>query len=281
MTRVYGDDDVDLGVAQYRNAAVIGYAEPAAAHALCLRDSGVDVRVGLEPADPLRDRAIGDGLRVVPPLEACEEADLVVLATDDAAEVREELADLLVPGDAIVLVDDAALIATRPEGVDIVRIASWGDGAAVRREFSRGRGVPAFAAVVHEESDRGWPLALAYARAIGATKAGVVRVSEAELQTLRDVGTSRLEAGLLSLVRGSFDASVAAGCTPESAYLQSVHGLRALVSRLVGGELDGRLAALGVPSGDTPERRPNGSDPLPAAGDFIRSLMDWEREEPR
>ena len=280
MAELFVDDDADLTLVQGRNVAVLGYDDQAAAHALCLRDSGVDVRVGLDTGSPLWDEAVADGLRVVTPYEACEEADLVVLPVTSAgdASVAEAVLANLVAGDVVVLQETAGLPGEPPRGADVVRLAPWASGLVVRDEFEQGRGVPVFAAVVVDGSGGAWDIALAYARAIGATRAGVIRTTDAEYIRARTFGESTLlRGGVLPLVRTAFDSLVESGCQPEVAYLRCVHGLRLFADELVRGALDADLAAARVSADPTSD-----ADPLPAAAALVRSLMAWERaQDPR
>lgn len=280
MAQIFVDDDADLTLVQDRNVAVLGYDDQAAAHALCLRDSGVDVRVGLDQESPLWDEAVSDGLRVVTTYEACEEADLMVLpvtSTDDSA-VTEAVHLNLVSRDVVVLHESAVLPGELPTGVDVVRLAPWASGFVVRDEFAQGRGVPLFASVVVDGSGGAWEIALAYARAIGATRAGVIRTTDAEYTKARTEAESRLMRGaVLPLVRAAFDALVESGCQPEVAYLRCVYGLRLFAEELVRGGFDAGLAAARTSPDSTAD-----SDPLPAAAELVRSMMAWERaDDPR
>jgi ketol-acid reductoisomerase len=272
MPELFVDDDADLSLVQDRNVAVLGYDDLAAAHALCLRDSGVDVRIGLAERTPLWDEAEAEGLRVVDTFEACEEADLVVLPVSlEGLSVDQVVTPTLMAGDVVVLHDSVAAPTGLPAGVDVVRLAPWATGVVVRREYEQGRGVPLFASVVVDGSGTAWELALAYARAIGATRAGVVRTTEGEDLRAREQADELMRGKVLPLVREAFDALVASGCQPEVAYLCCVHGLRQFATDLAHGGLDTALAAART----TDE---NGADPLPLAAGFVRSLMAWERD---
>lgn len=277
VATIFGDDDADLSLVQERNVAVLGYDDQAAAQALCLRDSGVDVRVGLESGTALWDEAVADGLRVVTTFEACEEADLVVVpvsSSEDSA-VAEAVVPNLVMGDVVVLEEAAVLPGSVPGGVDVVRLAPWASGAVVREEYAQGRGVPMFVSVVVDGSGSAWETALAYARAIGATRAGVIRTTDAEYSRARAVAESTLLRGtVLPLVRTAFDSLVREGCQPEVAYLRCVYGLKLFADDLVRGALDAELTAARETAGEAP-----GDDPMPVAGALVRSLMGWDRPE--
>jgi ketol-acid reductoisomerase len=264
----FHDDDADLSLVQDRHVAVLGYDADARAHALCLRDSGVDVRVGLPPGDELWDDAEAEGLRVVPPYDACEEADVLVLPAllADDARVSEIVVPNLVPGCVVVLGADAAVPnAELPEGVDVVRLVAWADGARVREEFNHGRGVPVFASVVVDGSGAAWEQALAYARAVGATRAGVVRTGDEQYVVARAAATTLARRHVLPAVGQALDALVRGGCPVEVAYVECVRALDMLAADLSNGALD---EALGTP-GDAKSAID--------VGRGVRSLMGWFR----
>ena len=186
MAELQYDDDADLSVIQSRNVAVLGYGSQGHAHALSLRDSGVDVRVGLPDGSKSRPKAEAEGLRVVTPYEACEEADLIVILAPDPVQ-RHLYADAVEPN----LVDGDALFfghgfnirfgyVKPPAGVDVCMVAPKGPGHLVRREFSDGRGVPVLVAVEQDATGKAWPLTLSYAKAIGGLRAGGIKTTFAE-----------------------------------------------------------------------------------------------------
>ena len=152
MAEMFYDDDADLSLIQGKNVAVIGYGSQGHAHALSLRDSGVDVRVGLQPASKSRAKAEAEGLRVLTPAEAAEEADVIVILAPDQHQRKlyaEEIAPNLVAGDTLVFGHGFNIrfgFITPPEGVDVFMVAPKGPGHLVRREFSDGKGVPAWTA---------------------------------------------------------------------------------------------------------------------------------------
>ncbi len=236
MAELFYDDDADLAVVQGRNVAVLGYGDQAQAHALSLRDSGVDVRVGLEETSPDRADAEAEGLRVVTPYEACEESDLVVLLGSD-----QELPNLY--GDAIEpnLVDGDSVLFGRGfavrygyvkprEGVDVLLVAPIERGPVVRREFEEGRGVPMLVAVEQDPSGKAWELALSYAKAIGGTRAGAIKTTFTEAVEAELFGEQAvLCGGVPELVRSGFETLVEAGYQPEVAYLECLHQLKQAV----------------------------------------------------
>ena len=150
---IFYDDDADLSVIQAHLVAVIGYGSQGHAHALSLRDSGVDVRVGLPESSRSRPKAENEGLRVVTPYEACEEADLVMVLVPDGAQrhlYREAIAPNLVDGDALFFGHGLNIrygLIEPPAGVDVCMVAPKGPGHLVRREFTAGKGVPVLVAV--------------------------------------------------------------------------------------------------------------------------------------
>src|SRR4051812_44642001 len=174
---MFYDDDADLSVIQGRNVAVLGYGSQGHAHALSLRDSGVDVRVGLLETSKSRAKAAAEGLRVVSPFEACEEADLIVMLAPDPVQrslYKEAVEPNLVDGDALFFGHGFNIrygYVKPPGGVDVAMVAPKGPGHLVRREFSEGRGVPVLVAVEQDATGGAWPLALAYAKAIGGLRA--------------------------------------------------------------------------------------------------------------
>lgn len=258
----YLDDDADLSLVQDRHVAVLGYDGQARAHALCLRDSGVDVRVGLEAGSKQRDEAEADGLRVVSPYEACEEADLLVLsAAPPDAVVADVVVPNLVPGCLVVLGGDAELAVALPDGVDAVRIMPWGSGDRVRDEFSQGRGAPMFASVVVDATGSAWKQAMAYARAIGGTRAGVVRTSDSEYLLAHQTAGAFYRGRGLAAVRAAFEELVRAGCPSEVAYVEIVQGLQEFANNVATGAFDAELVS---GAGDQP-------------GPWVRAMMGWLR----
>jgi ketol-acid reductoisomerase len=186
VAQIFFDDDADLSLIQRRNVAVLGYDSEGAAHALTLRDSGVDVRVGLPSGSPTSLEAEAEGLRVVEPYEACEEADLVVLFGADT-ELRALFADVvqpnLVAGDALFFDHGFGVRfggIEPPPAVDVCLVAPRASGEQLREEYCNGRGVPVLVAVERDASGTAWELALSYARAIGGTRAGALRTTFAE-----------------------------------------------------------------------------------------------------
>jgi ketol-acid reductoisomerase len=242
VAELFYDDDADLSLVQSRNVAVLGYGSQGHAHALSLRDSGVDVRVGLPEGSKSRAKAEAEGLRVVAPYEACEEADLVVVLAPDPVQ-RHLYADAIEPN----LVDGDALFfghgfnirfgyVKPPAGVDVCMVAPKGPGHLVRREFSDGRGVPVLVAVEQDATANAWPLTLSYAKAIGGLRAGGIRTTFAE-ETETDLFGEQavLCGGVSRLVQTGFETLTEAGYQPEIAYFECLHELKLIVDLMYEG----------------------------------------------
>jgi ketol-acid reductoisomerase len=242
VAELFYDDDADLSLVQSRNIAVLGYGSQGHAHALSLRDSGVDVRVGLPEGSKSRAKAEAEGLRVVAPYEACEEADLVVILAPDHVQ-RHLYADAVEPN----LVDGDALFfghgfnirfgyVKPPAGVDVCMVAPKGPGHLVRREFADGRGVPVLVAVEQDATGNAWPLTLAYAKAIGGLRAGGIRTTFTE-ETETDLFGEQavLCGGVSRLVQTGFETLTEAGYQPEIAYFECLHELKLIVDLMYEG----------------------------------------------
>jgi ketol-acid reductoisomerase len=242
VAEMFYDDDADLALIQGKNVAVIGYGSQGHAHALSLRDSGVDVRVGLQPGSKSREKAEAEGLRVLTPREAAEEADVIVVLAPDQHQRKlyaEEIAPELAAGDTLVFGHGFNIrfgYITPPEGVDVIMIAPKGPGHLVRREYVDGRGVPVLVAVEKDESGNAWPLALSYAKAIGGLRAGGIRTTFAE-ETETDLFGEQavLCGGASQLIMYGFEVLTEAGYQPEVAYFECLHELKLIVDLMYEG----------------------------------------------
>ena len=239
---MFYDDDADLSVIQGKNVAVIGYGSQGHAHALSLRDSGVDVRVGLQPGSKSRPKAEAEGLRVLTPAEAAEEADVVVILAPDQHQRKlyaEEIAPQLAAGDTLVFGHGFNIrfgYIQPPEGVDVVMIAPKGPGHLVRREFSEGRGVPVLVAVEKDASGKAWDLALSYAKGIGGLRAGGIKTTfTEECETDLFGEQAVLCGGASQLVQYGFETLIEAGYQPEVAYFECLHELKLIVDLMYEG----------------------------------------------
>ena len=242
MAEMFYDDDADLAVIQGRKVAVIGYGSQGHAHALNLRDSGVDVRVGLAEGSTSRPKAEAEGLRVLSVADAVTEADLVVILTPDQVQ-RTVYAEHIEPH----LRDGAALLFGHgfnirfgyikpPAGSDVLMVAPKGPGHLVRREYVDGRGVPVLLAVEQDASGTAWDVARSYAKAIGGLRAGGITTTFTE-ETETDLfgEQSVLCGGASQLVMYGFETLVEAGYQPEVAYFECLHELKLIVDLMVEG----------------------------------------------
>ena len=242
MAEMYYDDDADLSVVQARNVAVLGYGSQGHAHALSLRDSGVDVRVGLPEGSKSRERADSEGLRVVTPYEACEEADLVMVLVPDPLQRKvysEAIEPNLVDGDAIFFGHGLNIrydLVKPPAGVDVCMVAPKGPGHLVRRQFVDGRGVPVLVAVERDASGNAWDLVKSYAKAIGGTRAGAIKTTFTE-ETETDLFGEQtvLCGGLSELIKAGYETLIEAGYQPEVAYFECLHEVKLIVDLMYEG----------------------------------------------
>ena len=221
---IFYNDDADLSLIQGRTVAVIGYGSQGHAHALNLRDSGVKVIVGLSEGSKSRAKAEAEGLRVATVAEAAAEADVIMILTPDQVQAKvyaESIEPNLKPGNALFFAHGFNIrfgYITAPEGVDVAMVAPKGPGHTVRREFEAGRGVPALVAVEKDASGEALALALSYAKALGATRAGVIKTTFTE-ETESDLfGEQAVLCGSTSqLVQYGFEVLTEAGYQPEIA----------------------------------------------------------------
>ncbi|MGO4958108.1 ketol-acid reductoisomerase [Luteococcus sp. Sow4_B9] len=242
MAKMFYDDDADLSIIQGRTVAVIGYGSQGHAHALSLRDSGVDVRVGLAEGSKSRAKAEAEGLRVLTVAEAVEEADVIMILTPDQVQrglYKAEIEPNLEEGDALFFAHGFNIrygYITPPEGVDVCMVAPKGPGHVVRREYADGRGVPVIVAVEKDASGNAWPLALSYAKAIGGLRAGGIETTFTE-ETETDLFGEQavLCGGMSHLVQAGFETLVEAGYQPEVAYFECLHELKLIVDLMIEG----------------------------------------------
>ncbi len=242
MAEIYYDDDADLGLIASKKVAVLGYGSQGHAHALSLRDSGVDVRVGLPEGSKSRAKAEAEGLRVVTPAEAAAEADVIMILAPDTVQRKLYEADVapnLKDGDALLFGHGLNIrfgLITPPAGVDVAMVAPKGPGHLVRRQFVDGRGVPCLVAVEQDATGGALQLALSYAKGIGGTKAGVLRTTFKE-ETETDLFGEQavLCGGASALVQTGFEVLIEAGYQPEVAYFECLHELKLIVDLMYEG----------------------------------------------
>jgi ketol-acid reductoisomerase len=242
VAQMYYDDDADLSVISGRQVAVIGYGSQGHAHALSLRDSGVDVRVGLAEGSKSRAKAEAEGLRVVSVAEAVEEADVIMLLTPDHVQrhvYKESIEPNLAEGDALFFGHGFNIrfgYITPPPGVDVCMVAPKGPGHLVRREFSDGRGVPVIVAVENDATGKAWDLTLSYAKALGGLRAGGIKstfTEECETDLFGEQAV--LCGGMSQLVMYGFETLTEAGYQPEVAYFECLHELKLIVDLMYEG----------------------------------------------
>jgi ketol-acid reductoisomerase len=242
--KIYYDKDAKLEVLKKRKVAVIGYGSQGHAHALNLKDSGVDVRVGLHAGSKSVKKAQGAGLRVVSVSEAAKEADLIMVLIPDQTQKRvydAEIAPHLTKGKALFFAHGFNIHFGQirpPEDVDVLLVAPKGPGHLVRRQYQDGRGIPCLIAVHQDATGKAKQVGLAYARAIGGGRAGVLETTFKE-ETETDLFGEQavLCGGASALVKAGFETLVEAGYQPESAYFECLHELKLIVDLMYEGGL--------------------------------------------
>ncbi len=244
MATIYYDQDADLSLIQGRKVAILGYGSQGHAHALNLRDSGVDVRVGLRPGSASRGRAEEEGLRVLDTNDAAAEADVVVILAPDTAQKamwEDGLAEVVVPGNALVFGHGFNVhfgFIEPPEDVDVFLVAPKSPGHIARRMYEQGQGVPGLVAVHQDSSGSALDLGRSYAAGLGLTRAGVLHTTFAE-ETETDLFGEQavLCGGVSHLVQAGFETLVDAGYQPEAAYFECLHELKLIVDMMYEGGL--------------------------------------------
>jgi ketol-acid reductoisomerase len=240
--RIYYDDEASLAPLAGRRVAVLGYGSQGRAHALNLRDSGVEVVVGLRKDSPSSERARADGLDPTNVYQACAEGDVVSVLVPDqhqGALYRDAIEPNLRPGTTLVFAHGFNIHFGQirpPADSDVVMIAPKSPGPLVRRTFESGSGTPALLAVHQDVSGEAAKLALAYAKALGCTRAGVLQTDFAE-ETETDLFGEQavLCGGVSQLIQAGFETLVEAGYQPELAYFECLHELKLIVDLLYEG----------------------------------------------
>src|SRR3954466_1989903 len=239
---IYYDDDADLSLIQGKKVAVIGYGSQGHAHSLSLRDSGVEVRIGLQPGSRSRAKAEAEGLTVGTPAEVSEWADVVMMLAPDQHQRKlyaEEIAPHMTPGKALGFGHGFNIrfgYIEAPEGVDVFMVAPKGPGHLVRREYVDGRGVPVLVAVEEDASGKAWDLALSWAKGIGGLRAGGIKTTFTE-ETETDLFGEQavLCGGASQLIQYGFETLTEAGYQPEVAYFEVLHELKLIVDLMYEG----------------------------------------------
>ena len=242
MAELFYDDDADLSIIQNRVVAIIGFGSQGHAHAMSLRDSGVDVRVGLRPGSTSAAKAEEAGLRVVDPATAAAEADVIMILAPDHVQAglyKESIEPNLQEGDALFFAHGFNIrfgYITPPAFVDVCMVAPKGPGHLVRREYVAGRGVPAIVAVEQDATGEAWPLTLSYAKALGSLRAGGIKTTfTEECETDLFGEQAVLCGGASQLVMYGFEVLVEAGYQPEVAYFECLHELKLIVDLMYEG----------------------------------------------
>jgi ketol-acid reductoisomerase len=230
---IFYDSDADLSLLQGKTVAILGYGSQGHAHALNLKDSGVDVVVGLRPDSSSRAKAEGAGLEVLDIAEAASRGDAVMILLPDEkqAEVWEaEISDGIAPGNLLLFAHGFAIHFEQilpPAGVDVGMVAPKGPGHLVRRQYEEGRGVPCLMAVQQDATGNAHDLVLAYAAGIGGGRAAIIETTfKDECETDLFGEQAVLCGGASELVRAGFETLVEAGYDPRLAYFECLHELK-------------------------------------------------------
>ncbi|MEV1130181.1 ketol-acid reductoisomerase [Agromyces sp. NPDC049794] len=236
MAEIYYDKDADLSLIQGKKVAVIGYGSQGHAHAQNLRDSGVEVVIGLKEDSKSKPKAEEAGFEVKSVADAAAGADVIVILAPDQYQrhiYAESIKDNLTEGKTLVFGHGFNIrfgYIEAPEGVDVVMVAPKGPGHTVRREYEAGRGVPVIVAVEKDASGNAWPLTLSYAKAIGGLRAGGIKTTFTE-ETETDLFGEQavLCGGVSQLIQYGFETLTEAGYQPQVAYFEVLHELKLIV----------------------------------------------------
>jgi ketol-acid reductoisomerase len=242
VAEIFYDKDADLSIIQGKKVAVLGFGSQGHAHALNLKDSGVDVVVGLQPGSKSTAKAVEQGLKVLSPSEAVKWADVTVVLVPDPKQrdlYTSEIAPNLKPGDSLVFGHGFSIrfgFIQPPANVDVFLVAPKGPGHIVRREFAAGRGVPNLIAVEQDYSGNAFSVGLSYSKAIGGTRAGTIKTTFTE-ETETDLFGEQavLCGGASQLVMYGFEVLTEAGYQPEIAYFEVLHELKLIVDLMYEG----------------------------------------------
>ncbi|MFL5907015.1 MAG: ketol-acid reductoisomerase [Solirubrobacterales bacterium] len=240
------DKDADLSLLEGKTVAILGYGSQGHAHALNLKDSGIDVVVGLRPGSSSRREAETAGLAVLDVADAASQGDVVMVLLPDERQAqvwREEIADGIADGDLLMFAHGFSIHFGQiepPPGVDVGMVAPKGPGHLVRRQFAEGRGVPCLMAVHQDATGEAREKVLAYASGIGGGRAGIIETTfkdEAETDLFGE--QSVLCGGVTELVQAGFETLVEAGYDPRLAYFECLHELKLIVDLMYEGGIQG------------------------------------------
>ncbi|HWH12377.1 MAG TPA: ketol-acid reductoisomerase [Solirubrobacteraceae bacterium] len=233
---MFYDDDADLGLLDGKTVAIIGYGSQGHAHALNLKDSGVDVVVGLRDGSASIEKAREQGLEVAPIVEAASRGDVVMILAPDELHrqvFENDVADGIAPGNLLLFSHGFSVHYNEvapPPGVDVALVAPKGPGHLVRRQFVEGSGVPGLVAVAQDATGDAKAIALAYAKGIGCTRGGVIETTfKDETETDLFGEQAVLCGGASELVQAGFETLVEAGYDPQMAYFECLHELKLIV----------------------------------------------------
>jgi ketol-acid reductoisomerase len=242
VTKIYHDSDADLNILKGRKIAVIGYGNQGRAQALCLHDSGLNVTVGARKGGDSWDMAQADGLKVAGIPEAVKGADVVMILLPDEVQPRvykEQIAPNLKAGAALEFAHGFAItfkLIAPPKEMDVIMVAPKSPGRMVRQTFLEGFGVPSLIAVEQDGSGQAKKIALALAKGLGSTKAGVLETDFREEATSDLFGEQAvLCGGVTALIEAGFDTLIKAGYKPEIAYFEVLHELKLIVDLIQAG----------------------------------------------
>jgi len=244
MAVMYYDKDADLSLLQDKTIAVIGYGSQGHAHALNARDSGMNVIIGLYEGSKSAEKARADGFTVMTVAEATKNADIIMILIHDTLQAKvytESIADNLKPGAMLMFAHGFNIHYKQiqpPANIDVTMVAPKAPGHRVREVFIEGAGTPGLIAVHQDATGHARELALAYARAIGCTRAGVIETTFKE-ETETDLFGEQtvLCGGVTALIRAAFETLVKAGYQPEIAYFECLHELKLIVDLMYEGGL--------------------------------------------
>ena len=244
MATLYYDKDADLGLLKGKTIAIIGYGSQGHAHALNAKDSGMNVIVGLHPGSKSRTKAEADGLKVMSVTDATKAADVIMILTPDTTQAKvydEEVGPNLKPSSMLMFAHGFNIHFKQiqpPANIDVTMIAPKAPGHRVREVFKEGAGTPGLIAVAQDATGNAKALALAYGKAIGCSRAGIIETTFKE-ETETDLFGEQviLCGGVTALIRAAFETLVKAGYQPEIAYLECMHELKLIVDLLYQGGL--------------------------------------------
>jgi ketol-acid reductoisomerase len=244
MARMYYDEDANLDLLANKTVAIIGYGSQGHAHALNLKDSGVNVIVGLYAGSKSAQKAQEAGLKVHSVADAAKAADLIMILLPDEAQksvYKNEIEPNLAPGKILAFAHGFNIHFSQvvpPETVDVIMVAPKGPGHLVRRTYEQGQGVPCLFAVYQDASGQARDRAMAYAKGVGGTRAGILETTfKNETETDLFGEQAVLCGGLSALIKAGFDTLVEAGYEPELAYFECLHEVKLIVDLVVEGGL--------------------------------------------